>query len=401
MADIVQDPSPPRILLFALQTSHTGSCRLPKLLKDAGFVVGVAALPNGLLYASRHSDRKFAILARRFEPLIRIGLERAFRGFSPDIIVPCDERAIALVSHWLTAEGGNKLSAALAAKLAASLGDVETLTLRLSKTRTLALARSIGISCPTDIKVSDLADCEAAAARLGYPVMLKLSHGAGGKGVRVCRTVEELRQAYGAYRMRHAPLTRLWRLLFGGGWFAAGHDIFVQEMVRGRPAMSCATALDGRALSIVSAVVSQTVDDTGPASVVTLGHHPGVVDATARMTEAMGVSGFVSFDFIADDDGRAWLLECNPRPTQMVHLGPLVGVDPARALAAALRQEAASGFEKPVEEVPVAFFPQEWRRDPESASLREMYHDVPWDDPNLLAAMLRKKSTPARRRLAP
>ncbi len=155
------------------------------------------------------------------------------------------------------------------------------------------------------------------------------------------------------------------------------------------------------ALSVVAGVVSQTVDETGPASVVTLAHHPGVVDATARLIEAMGVSGFVSFDFIADDDGRAWLLECNPRPTQIVHLGPLVGVDPARALAAALRQVPTSGCETPATELPVAFFPQEWRRDPRSANLLRLYHDVPWDDPKLLAAMIRKKSTPARHRLAP
>jgi hypothetical protein len=115
----------------------------------------------------------------------------------------------------------------------------------------------------------------------------------------------------------------------------------------------------------------------------------------------MGVSGFVSFDFIAGEDGRAWLLECNPRPTQMLHLGPLVGVEPARALAAAMRHEPISTVEKPVRDLSVAMFPQEWRRDPDSARLRDTYHDVPWDDPALVAAMLRKRPKRRQRRLVP
>jgi hypothetical protein len=36
----------------------------------------------------------------------------------------------------------------------------------------------------------------------------------------------------------------------------------------------------------------------------------------------------------------------------------------------------------------VAFFPSEWRRDPESPYLVDGYHDVPWDDPALLRACL-------------
>ena len=32
----------------------------------------------------------------------------------------------------------------------------------------------------------------------------------------------------------------------------------------------------------------------------------------------------------------------------------------------------------------IALFPQEWIRDPESAFLRSGYHDVPWEEPELL-----------------
>lgn len=36
----------------------------------------------------------------------------------------------------------------------------------------------------------------------------------------------------------------------------------------------------------------------------------------------------------------------------------------------------------------VALFPQEWRRDPSSENLHKIYHDVPWDDPELIRAYI-------------
>jgi hypothetical protein len=45
----------------------------------------------------------------------------------------------------------------------------------------------------------------------------------------------------------------------------------------------------------------------------------------------------------------------------------------------------------PAGERTVAFFPQEWRRDPASEPLRSAFHDVPWDDPGLFVAMINKR----------
>ena len=38
-------------------------------------------------------------------------------------------------------------------------------------------------------------------------------------------------------------------------------------------------------------------------------------------------------------------------------------------------------------------FPQEWLRDPQSRWLREFPVDVPWGEPELLAAMLARRRT--------
>lgn len=388
MSDALSPGRAPRILLFTIQTSHPGSCRLPKYLKAAGFHVGVLGLPRSLIVSSSHADARYTLMARRFEPLIRMSVERAFRAFRPDIVVPCDERAVSVVGSWL--ERDAPVSPDLMHCLKRSLGAIETFPQRYSKVETLAMAREAGVDCPRDVVVDSLQACEAAAATFGYPVVLKISHGAGGAGVVLCRDAAALRATWADFASRYSKSKSLRRRLLRRDWFGEGHSFLVQEYVAGSPAMSCASALEGRMLSAVCGRVSATSGRMGPASVTTVCRDPAIEDATARMIARMGASGFVSFDFVVAEDGAVKLVECNPRPTQILHLAPLIGVDPARALkeAVAGRTWTSSPEGGSVE---VAFFPQEWKRDCASAALTRAYHDVPWDDPDLLRAILGKR----------
>jgi glutathione synthase/RimK-type ligase-like ATP-grasp enzyme len=394
-------PAASRVLLFAIQTSHAGSCRLPKLFKEAGFRVGVLGLRSSLLHASRHSDERFRLRARRFEPLIRSSLEKAFDAFRPDIIVPCDERAVSIVDHWIGGQQASPLSAGLRDCLVASLGKPERLAERSSKLRTLELARSIGVRTPRETKVTSRAECEQAAASFGYPVILKLSHGAGGNGVRLCRTAEQLGAAFRDFE-RGLSAVKAWRRrLLRRDWFGSRFDILVQEFIPGRPAMSCIAVSGGRPLSIVTGFAENVTEPMGPASIVRIVDIPEIRQMTQAMAEAFEASGFLSFDFIVDEAGRAVLLECNARPTQIMHLGHLVDVDLARALHGALQGAREAPCEAPRGEREVAFFPQEWKRDPASSTVANGFHDVPWEDPVLLRAILGKRPVNWRRRHIP
>jgi len=394
-------PAAPRVLLFAIQTSHAGSCRLPKLFKEAGFRVGVLGLRSSLLHASRHCDERFRLRARRFEPLIRSSLEKAFAAFRPDIIVPCDERAVSIVDHWIGGQQASPLSAGLRDCLVASLGKPERLAERSSKLRTLELARSIGVHTPRETKVTSRAECEQVAASFGYPVILKLSHGAGGNGVRLCRTAEQLGAAFRDFE-RGLSAVKAWRRrLLRRDWFGSRFDILVQQFIPGRPAMSCIAVSGGRPLSIVTGFAENVTEPMGPASIVRIVDIPEIRQMTQAMAEAFEASGFLSFDFIVDEAGRAVLLECNARPTQIMHLGHLVDVDLARALHGVLQGAHEAPCEAPRGEREVAFFPQEWKRDPASSTVATGFHDVPWEDPVLLRAILGKRPVNWRRRHIP
>jgi predicted ATP-grasp superfamily ATP-dependent carboligase len=46
---------------------------------------------------------------------------------------------------------------------------------------------------------------------------------------------------------------------------------------------------------------------------------PAIESWVSRFVERSGFSGFISFDFVVDADGRAWGIECNPRATSGLH----------------------------------------------------------------------------------
>jgi hypothetical protein len=101
----------------------------------------------------------------------------------------------------------------------------------------------------------------------------------------------------------------------------------------------------------------------------------------------LGYSGFASLDFMLDGSGRAFLIELNPRPTPIAHLGERFGSCLCRHLHAALSGQPSSAGEPQGLPSRVALFPQEWVRDQDSPHIAGgAYHDAPWDEPDLLEA---------------
>jgi len=86
--------------------------------------------------------------------------------------------------------------------------------------------------------------------------------------------------------------------------------------------------------------------------------------------------------------GQAWLIECNPRPTPIAHLGARAGED----LCLALHHRLVSASMLPrTTDIPIEFvvahFPQESWRDPNSPYFASAFHDVPVDDLELLQCL--------------
>src|SRR6185436_9039254 len=79
-----------RVLLFCIDRNNNCGARLPKVLKAAGFHVSALSPPLGLLTKTRYLDRHMQLPNGRHAPSMLASLERAYREFAPDIIVPVD-----------------------------------------------------------------------------------------------------------------------------------------------------------------------------------------------------------------------------------------------------------------------------------------------------------------------
>jgi biotin carboxylase len=236
---------------------------------------------------------------------------------------------------------------------------------------------------------------------MGLPTVLKANGTSGGEGVRVVHTIEE---AYRAWRELQAPplfaraakraLIDQDKTLIWPSVLRRRSVVNAQEFVPGREATSAVACWRGTVLACLHFEVLQKRDSAGPSSVLRLIENPEMSAAAEKMVRRLDLSGLHGFDFMLEaQTGNAHLIEINPRATQVGHLTLGPGRDLPAALYAAVTGEDLHPAPRLTENETIALFPQEWMRDPDSAFLQSSYHDVPWDEPELLraCARIRKK----------
>ncbi len=366
--------------------------RLPKPLSEAGFSFFSLCPADNALARTRYLERHFPLQDVQSSRHVEARLATALRACQPRLIVPGDERTVALLHDIVrqTGEGGGaRLTAAERATVLASLAPLDRLDAMLMKSDTLDLAVSAGVRVPARMTVDSPEAAVRAAEAIGFPVYLKTSFSWAGRGVTCCHDAAEVQQAMAAAQSpAGGRLRRGLKGLLGRAWYPTESEIDVQQAIEGEPAMYCAVAVAGRMVGGFAGVARQTTSSTGPSSVVWVGPHEAMARASAAMIAALGATGFIGFDFMIEPaTGEAYLLECNPRPIQVCHLGGHIGANLCEALRDGLAS-ADSPVAAPSAEATVPLFPQEWLRDPLAMTAIGATVDVPWDDPGLLAAMV-------------
>lgn len=380
--------APPKILIVGLE-SWAGVARLPRALQDAGFEVGVACFEDNYLAATRFRDRFFPWRPgdRRGGVLLR-QLAAITGEWRPDFLVPADDPTVAFLARSF-----ERLSSRsrLASLLKFSLGNPAALREATSKHGTAERARQCGVRVPRSRAVASEAEMLAFARETGFPFLLKQSHGWAGIGVVICRDESE---AVAAWRNWNRKLTwkrrfyawrnRVRRRETSARWLPADRVIVASQFIAGKPAFCQLTVLAGRVLAGLTALKEKTYPDAkSPSSLVLLVRNEEMRLAAGKLAGAWGLSGFIGFDFMLDPQGDAWLIECNPRPTSIAHLGARAGEN----VCLALHHQLAGLPQLPMQQkgtLIVAHFPHEMMRDPASPYLTAAIHDVPRDDPGLL-----------------
>ncbi len=304
---------------------------------------------------------------------------------SPDVLVPCDEMAVRLLfALVLDPPSGidETRHARLVSLITDSLGDPRFYAASIDKTMLPAAAEALGVPVPPYAVVARATDALAHADTLHFPLVLKRRFGFAGQGVAIVSTPNELVAA--AERLLRRDQLDLGNDL--------APQLLVQKFIAGPCQAQALVARPGVPLASfgwerhegTSAIKGQTV-------VLRFVSSPETRAFSMTLCRGFGIGGFFNVQFVIDErSGVPYLLEINRRVVTHMHLGERVDRDLPRALLRALDGMPADAAPRMDEDAggKVAIFPRAWLRDPGSRCLSELPVDVPWDEPELFAAML-------------
>ena len=323
-------------------------------------------------------------------------LESAIRSSSPTLVIPCDDRAVWQL-HQL-----HRYLPDLRDPITRSLGDSAHFATIRSRAQFLEVAARSGIRVPETRRIATPEDITDWFSEVPGTAVLKIDRTCGGSGVSVVPTEAEALSAWRKFASSETR-TKRWKtrwkqwlansdpLAFWDDSVLGRPEILLQRYVAGRPANSMLACWRGKLLGLVNVEVLCTqATATAPSAIVRLVDHPEMTHAAEVLCTTLGLSGFHGLDFILEQGSNtAQLIEFNPRCTRLGHLR-LPGQSDLAALLArhigAVPPEIDA--EASVDHEIVAFFPQVLSVNPDNPYLRECYVDVPWSEPQLIAALL-------------
>lgn len=380
-----------RILMIADDIERWGPARLPEPLSQSGFEIAVLCAAENPLNHSSFVTRRYTLEKLKSWRAFGTTLGRAMADWTPDLIVPCDELAVVMLHYFVKRPRLTRryLTAEQAAVLRRSIGRPEIVDAMVLKHQTRILAESLGVSVPRATVVKSISAARRAAAQIGYPVFLKSSFSWAGEGTVLCRDQGQLDKTFGALAGSPSQVRNLLRRVLARDWYHASSTVEVQQAIAGESAMYNVAALEGRVLAGFFAERCARMGTTGPSTTVSISENKECREMAEAMIAAMGASGFLAFDFMrCGSTGKMFLLECNPRPNQICHLGRKVGVDLCQALADGMSGTAIVA-NKSAGQSTVPLFPQVWMRDENAAHDIAQTLDVPENDRALFQFMLR------------
>jgi hypothetical protein len=319
----------------------------------------------------------------------------------PDLILPGDDLSTRhLYDLYDQKRHSGKEGELICALIERSLGPSESFPVMHERARFMELAQAEGIRVPETRVIENIAELRKWLGRAGFPAILKANGTSSGVGVRIVHTAKEAEVAFRklqappilARAAKHALLEHD-RSLVWPSLLRRRFTVNAQAFVAGCEMTSILACWKGDVLAgLHFEVLVKQQEGVGPASVMRLIEHPEISAACAKMVRRLNLSGLHGFDFVVEQRTRnAYLIEMNPRATQVAHLTLGPGRDLPAALCAAISGSRIRESARITENDTIALFPQEWIRNPASKFLRSAYHDVPWGEPQLIRACVRKQ----------
>src|ERR1700678_4196845 len=326
-------------------------------------------------------------------------LRRALHDCRPDILIPCEDGVVAQL-HAL-----HGLDSSLRSLFERSLGPPESYPVVDNRYRFLSAAIDLGIRVPRTQGIAAAEDLATWHENVAHTAVLKVDGETGGHGVRISRTLDDSLAAWRELRSPHNVLAAWKRLAIDRDVLSVWsrrqkslREVTVQEYIPGRPANAMLACWRGELLSTMSVVVVASEGPTGAATIVRVIQNEDMRNAAELIVSKLKLTGFYGLDFILESrTGAPYLIEMNPRCTQLGHIELPAEGSLAGAFSAALRGEPRPRAQNPIRKETIALFPQALAAGEACRSyIDASYHDLPSEDPLLMAELL-LKSWPQRR----
>jgi biotin carboxylase len=344
----------------------TAAARTAAALTRHGAEICVVAPPDSIVSRTRYKVADVLLPFDRMNRLLPAIMRTLAEDFGAHSVLAGDDLAFTALAKLVERMDALGLSESTQSLLRRSMPETPVAKLIARDSDFIAAQHARRCPPPPLVANPSAADAVRFAADVGFPVLVKRDGYAAGMGVTQCEDQAQLAAALEA-----AP---------AGG-------CVVQKFVQGATYGVTVSGVKGRAMAAFSFLKHTVAMRFGPTSVAKFERRDDILIQSREIFEECGLNGFAGFDYMIDADGRAHLIEINPRIMPTGHFGDCFGVDLAAAFLAGVRARDAQPAKPPTHEF-VALFPAEWMRDPESPHLASAYHDVPWDDPPLLAAMI-------------
>jgi hypothetical protein len=322
-------------------------------------------------------------------------LEAAIKAVDPDMIVPCDDRAVQHL-HQLHARARTWDAPAqkIAGLIERSLGSPQSYSIVASRYDLLDAAREEGLRVPETHPIHTAADLCSWGKKHALPWVLKADRTWGGGGVHIARTarnaerfLKEIPRFFGkTLAVKRLIVNRdpFWLLPSWRRWVPG---VIVQSHIKGRPANCAVVCWEGKVLAGIAAEVVSSNQPTGPASVVRIVDHPEMMLCAETLARRLKLSGFFGLDFMIEEgSGAAYLIEMNPRCTPLCHLRLGKGRDMIGALQAQLSGQSLKETPCITQNDTIAYFPEAWQ--PDRGALETSFRDVPYGEPDLVKELL-------------
>jgi D-alanine-D-alanine ligase len=181
--------------------------------------------------------------------------------------------------------------------------------LAMDKLRTKQVWQSLGLATPRHVALTSIADCELAAAELGFPLIVKPAHEGSSIGMAKVATLVELVTAWqDASQYDSQVLVEQW---------ISGPE-FTIAMLRGQVLPPIALGTSHSFYNYEAKYVANDTQYRVPCGLA-IDKETELKTLTAQACAAVGTQGWARVDVMQDANGKFWLLEVNTVPGMTDH----------------------------------------------------------------------------------